>query len=167
MAKVTPPGRRGIRKGPSIPASLPPEHRAFFEQIYAQTNRHVYHVDGWFDNNVAANLAALKLVRNSNAAAAVDFYVAPRDGWVWTIWVLSTAARTAGTLTVNVFKNGAQLGTIGATLDGVNTTYKAIQTPTSENMPFLAGDKLDLRVTTTAAWAPTSADIIAGIEVEV
>jgi hypothetical protein len=160
----TPPGRRGTRKAPSIPAGLPPEYRAFFEQVYAQTSRSIYAIDEWFHNNVQAATTAQQLTRIQNAG--IDGWVAPRDGWVWTLWGKITPARTAGTLTINVFKNGAQLGTLSAVIDGVNTTYKASQAIGTESMPFKAGDQLDIRLTTDGAWAPNTADIIAGIEVE-
>ena len=159
-----PPGRRGTRKGPSIPAGLPPEHRAFFEQVYALTARSIYHVDTWFFNNVLANQNNVQLTRIQTAG--LDQWVAPRDGWIWTLWVKGTPARTGGTLTVVVFKNGARLGQLSAVIDAVNTTYKASQVTNTEAMPFRAGDSLDIRYSTTAGWLPANVDIIAGIEVE-
>src|SRR5579864_645018 len=143
MAKIIQ-GRRGIRKAPSIPVNLPPEQRAFFEQIHALVSRSVYHVDGWYQNNVPANQTAVVLNRSPGIFNA---WLAPRDGWVWTIWVRSTGARTTGTLTVALFKAvgvnpAAQLGTVTAVLDGTNTFFKAAQATTSETLPILSGDLL-------------------------
>jgi len=159
----TPPGRRGTRKAPSIPQGLDPETRTFFEQTYAQSARSIYMVDMWFFNVVGGTTTNQQLTRIQTAG--IDEWICPRDGWVWTLWVKCTPARTAGTLTAKVFKNGAQLGTLTAILDAVNTTYKASQAPTTENMLFKAGDSLDIRYS-TVGWTPTTADIIAGIEVE-
>jgi hypothetical protein len=164
MSIATPPGRRGVRKAPAIPSSLPPEIRSFYEQVYALTARSVYHVDGWFTNNVGGGATNTQMTRIQTAG--IDQWVAPRDGWVWTLWVKSLNARTAGTLTVFVFKNGTKMNNLSAVLDGVNTTYKAAQAPNSETMLFKAGDSLDIRYT-TVGWTPTTADIIAGIEVEI
>jgi hypothetical protein len=158
------PGRRGIRKAPAIPADVPPELKAFFEQVLAYAGRHVYQVDGWYRDNVAASLTNTQLTRLAGTAA--DEWIAPRNGTIRTLWIFSTGARTAGTLTVAVFKNAAQLGVVTAVLDGVNTTYKATQAG-FEDMPFNAGDQLDLRITTTAGWMPVTADVRAGIEVEI
>jgi len=162
MAPV--PGRRGTRKAPSVPSGRNPEEKAFFEQILALTKRVIYHVDGWFQNAVAANQNNVVLALYQGNAPQV--WVAPRDGWVHDLWISVDTPRTAGTLTLAVFKNTVQLGTATAVIDGVNTTYKLTQVD-NRVLPFNAGDKLDLRITTTAGWLPVTANARAGIEVEV
>jgi hypothetical protein len=123
----------------------------------------LYHVDGFFQNAVPANQTNVRLARHGGAAPAV--WIAPRNGWVHDIWVFSDAARTTGTLTLTLFKNGVALGATTAVLNAVNTTYKLTQVDNFV-LPFNPGDQLDLRVT-TATWAPTTANILAGMEVEV
>jgi hypothetical protein len=81
------------------------------------------------------------------------------------VTVKSYAARAGGTLTIKVFKNGAQLGTLTAVLDGANTTFKAT-TQAKDIDTFVAGDELELTVTTDAGWLPVTADIRAAVEVE-
>ncbi len=163
MAAVIP-GRRGARKAPSIPAGLNAEQRAFFEQVQALLKRNIYHVDGWFQNAVAANQAAVIL--NLYQGNAPQVWVAPRDGWIIDIWVSVDAARTAGQLNIYPYKNGTLFGTITAQIDAVNTTYKLTQTPATKALPVNAGDQISLRITTTAAWAPVTANLRAGMEVQ-
>lgn len=158
------PGRRGTRKAPSVPAGFTPEQAAFFEQVLALAKRVVYHLTGWFQNAVAASQTNVILTIYQGNAPQV--WTAPRDGWVRDMWLSVDAARTNGTITLAVFKNGTQLGTVTAVIDGTNTTYKLTQAD-KRVLPFNAGDKLDLRITTTALWAPTTANLRAGIEVEI
>src|SRR3989442_12876991 len=158
------PGRRGTRKAPSVPAGLTPEQQAFFEQTLALAKRVLYHVDGWFQNAVAASQTNVVLTLYQGNAPQV--WIAPRDGWINDLWISVDTPRTAGTLTLSVFKNAVQLGTATAVIDGVNTTYKLTQVD-NRVLPFNAGDKLDLRITTTAGWLPTTANARAGMEVKV
>jgi len=162
MAPV--PGRRGTRKAPSIPAGFTPEQKAFFEAMIATTKRVIYHVDGWFQNAVAASQTNVVLTLYQGNAPQV--WIAPRDGWVHDLWISVDSPRTAGTLTLAVFKNGTQLGVATAVIDGNNPSYDLTQVD-NRVLPFNAGDKLDLRITTTGAWLPTTANLRAGIEVEI
>jgi hypothetical protein len=161
------PGRRGTRKAPSVPAGFTPEQQAFFEQVLALAKRRIYWVGDWLANALAASQTnALMQFQATAASFQPSGWYAPRDGWIRDLWIAIDAARTAGTLTVAPFKNGVQLGTITAVIDGTNTTYKLTQAD-SHVLPFNAGDKLDLRITTTSSWLPVTANAIAGIEVEI
>jgi hypothetical protein len=122
-------------------------------------------VDGFNQDNVAANQVNVELVRALGRCRAV------RPGAVMGLLVTSTLARTAGTLTIKLFKNtglagaaGAQLGAGTVVLDGTNTSRMSLTQLASGN-GFLAGDELYLTVTTDAAWAPTTAGIRCALEV--
>jgi len=158
------PGRRGTRKAPSVPAGFTPEQRAFFEQVLALAKRTIYHIDGFFQNAVAASQT--NVILSLYQGSAVQSWIAPRDGWVKDIWLSLDTARTAGTITLAVFKNGSQLGTITAVIDGsISNTYKLTQAD-NRALPFNAGDKLDLRITTSGTFAPTTVNLRAGMEVQ-
>lgn len=120
--------------------------------------------DGWFQDDVAANQSAVALTRFSNGAAFTTKAFPIRSGSLVAVWVRSSEARTAGTLTVEVFKNGSTTG-LTAVLDGTNTTFK-VTTQAADLDTHVAGDDYDIRITTDASWAPTTADIRAGLEIE-
>jgi hypothetical protein len=98
----------------------------------------------------------------------------PEKGHVTGFFVYSTEARTAGTLTIEVFKNGVQMTSFQynstnppqAVLNASNTTTAAYVALGFMDLQFAKYDLLDLRVTTDGSWAPTTADIRAGISVE-
>lgn len=119
--------------------------------------------DGWYADNVGVGEGPTQMSRFANGTD-VDEVFLPRAGSITGVWVHSDEARTAGTLTVEVYKNGAGVG-LTAVLDGTNTTFKAT-TQAKDTDTFVAGDQLDLRFTTDGSWAPGSADIRAGLEVE-
>lgn len=85
-------------------------------------------------------------------------------GSVLGIAVKSNDARTAGTLTVEVTKNGTGVG-LTAVLDGTNTTSKAT-TQSKDTDAFVAGDNIGIDITTDGSWAPTTADIDCTVEIE-
>jgi len=122
-------------------------------------------VDGWTQDNVTANQTNIELTR------ATGRWRATRAGSVTGLVVTSTLARTAGTLTIKLFKNtglagaaGAQLGTITAVLDGTNTSrLSSIQKTGSAT--FAAGDELFITVTTDSAWTPTTSGIRCALEI--
>lgn len=122
-------------------------------------------IDGWYQDNVAASQTNVELTR------ATGRWVAPRAGSVTAVSVTSTEARTAGTLTVEVYKNTGLSGAAGssvgltAVLDGTNTSRKAT-TQAKDTDTFAAGDELYACITTGGAWAPTTADIRVALEVE-
>jgi pectate lyase-like protein len=120
-------------------------------------------IDGWYQDNVASSQAAVVLLRSAATGIAGSF-VMPRSGSITGIVVKSTAARTNGTLTVEVYKAGSSTG-LTAVLNGTNATFKAT-TQAKDLNTFVAGDELDVRITTDGRWAPTTAGIRASIEIE-
>lgn len=108
---------------------------------------------GFFQDNVAAGQSSVALSNGMSTRG----YCAQVSGSVVSITVKSNAARTAGTLTVEPTINGTGVG-ITAVLDGTNTTSHF--TPQDAGLDtFVAGDNLGAIITTTGAWAPTTADI--------
>lgn len=124
-------------------------------------------IDGWYQDDVTASQSSVALGRVGDAVwAAFDGkWIAPRAGSITGVAVKSNDARTAGTLTVEVTKNGSGTG-LTAVLDGTNTTFKAT-TQAKGSDTFAAGDELGVIITTDGSWAPTTADIRVCIEVEV
>jgi hypothetical protein len=121
-------------------------------------------VDGWWADDVPGTAGPTLMSRFTGLGAAFPTsWVAVRVGSITGVVVKSNAARTAGTLTVEVFKNGAGIG-LTAVLDATNTLTKS-STQAKDTDTFVAGDELDCRVT-SAGWTPTTADIRASIEVE-
>lgn len=108
---------------------------------------------GWLQDNVAASQTAVALIR---AVGHTDV-PAPAAGSIIGIAVHSNAARAAGTLTVDATIGGTSTG-LTALLDGTNTTDDQ-GTDVPGAIPFIAGDLLGVEITTTGAWAPTTADI--------
>jgi hypothetical protein len=119
-------------------------------------------IDGWYRDDAAASLTAVVMSRL--AGTGDNAFIPPRAGSITGICVQSNAARTAGTLTVEVYKGGSATG-LTAVLDGTNTTFKAT-TQAKDLDTFVAGDKLDIRITTDAGWLPVTADIRASMEIE-
>lgn len=122
-------------------------------------------IDGWTQDNVVASQTNVELVRGTGR------FRAARAGSVTAVIVTATEARTAGTLTVTVFKNTGLAGAAGATigltavLDGTNTSRKAT-TQAKDTDTFAAGDELYVVVTTDAGWLPVTSDIRCAIEIE-
>lgn len=118
----------------------------------------------WSQDNVTGTVG--------NTELSGTRWVATRAGRITGVVVKATEARTAGTLTVNVFKNtglsgaaGAAVG-LSATLDGTNTSKKASNTQSVDSaFAFAAGDELYV-VYSTSGWTPTTSDIRVFVEVE-
>lgn len=121
-------------------------------------------IDGWYQDNVTASQTNVELTRSAGRWHAI------RAGSVTGVSVKSTEARTAGTLTVDVFKNTGLSGAAGSslgfalTLDGTATSFNT-SFQTRDQVQFNAGDELYAVVTTTGAWTPTTADIRVEIEI--
>jgi hypothetical protein len=114
----------------------------------------------FFQDNVAASQTAVILSDGVSGRGPISV----RPGSILAIGVRSSEARTAGTLTVEVYKNGAATG-LTAVLDATNTTVK-VTTQARDTDTFIAGDQIAARVTTDASWAPTTADIDVTVEIE-
>lgn len=120
---------------------------------------------GFHRENLAASLTASQLERSLSATldAALPVVVT-HPGSITGISVASTEARTASTATFEVYKNGVATG-LTCVLDGTNTTF-AFGVQAIDLDTFAAGDRLDVRVTTTGTWTPTTADVEAVIVVQ-
>jgi hypothetical protein len=122
-------------------------------------------IDGWIQDNVVASQSAVELTR------AVGRFRAPRAGSLTAVIATVSEARTAGTLTVEVFKNTGLAGASGsgtgltAVLNATNTSRKAT-TQAKDADTFAAGDELFVVVTTDAGWLPVTSDLRVAIEIE-
>ena len=123
--------------------------------------------DLWFQDNVAANQTAVLLGRTDHQAPPAAYpnqLIVGRPGSVTAIWVRLTAAWSAGTLTLTLYKNNVATA-MTVVIDG-SATQNNTTLAVKGTYNFAAYDRLDLRVTTDGAWAPTTADLRGGIEVE-
>jgi len=121
-------------------------------------------------DNVPINQSAVALssVDPPGAAGAVTTAKMDRNGSI--VGILARIrnygdGRTAGTMTLTVFKNGATLTTpLTAILDATNPRYNMNWQGTGvAGATFVSGDTISIRVTTDASWAPTTADIDAWV----
>jgi len=139
------------------------------------TDNHLYvegrgahqNYDVYFEDDVAASQTAAAMTRADHVGSAPDKNIntiqMPRQGSVTAIWVSLSTARTAGTLTITLYKNGAAQA-MTCVIDGSNTTNnRTLAIEGTYN--FVAYDLIDLRITTDGSWAPVTADLRAGIEV--
>ncbi len=120
----------------------------------------------FMQSDVAASqsAAALAVAEVRDAAATADDqnaaggYVMPFPGQVVGVSVRSSAARTAGTLTVDGQVDGTAVG-LTAVLNATNTQSKASLQP-RETDRFAAGAVISAQITTDGSWAPVTADIV-------
>jgi len=112
-----------------------------------------FHQLHFYQDNVAANQTDVALLGPPSTRG----YVASEDGSICALAVRSNAARTAGSFTVEPRINGTKIG-FNVTIDGTNTTVNYDRQDQGID-PFVAGDLIDMVITSTAAWAPTTADI--------
>lgn len=101
-------------------------------------------------------------VRDTAASAddqnAADGYVMPWAGEVIGISVRASAARSAGTLTVEALI-GAAATALTAILNATNTQMKATLQQRGKST-FPANSLIAARITTDGSWAPVTADIV-------
>lgn len=123
-------------------------------------------LDLWYQDNVAAGQTLIDLTRDPGGTTIhTNHWIGVRAGSVTAVGVFSSEARTAGTLTIEVYRNGGVATGLTAVLDGTNTTQK-VTTAAKGSIVFGAQDRLIAKITTTAGWTPTTADIRVAIEVE-
>jgi hypothetical protein len=121
----------------------------------------------WAETNLTASQTALQMDRpnatNLNTTTSEAYM--PYAGSIVGIEVGGSAARTAGTATFEVYKNGAATG-LTAVIDGTNTQYvRTTQVPGTDT--FAAGDYIDVRETTTGTFAPTTSEYVATVWLEI
>lgn len=117
---------------------------------------------GFMQANAAASQSAVAL-DVLGLAGNTEFNM-PDDGSAIGISVASNAARTGGTLTVDVTINGTVTG-LQAVLNAANTQYDQARQNRNADA-FSAGDRLGVKITTDGSWAPETADIVVVVVVE-
>jgi hypothetical protein len=92
------------------------------------------------------------------ATLAVNNVGIPWAGSVVGLCITTSAAATVGTLTATVTVNGTQNAALSAVL-AINTTtnYSVIE---FGGVPFNAGDKIGVVITTGATWNAATADVL-------
>lgn len=114
-----------------------------------------------------ANNQLLVVVDRPNTtvdAITVTEQIIPWEFEVVGIDVVSNAARTAGTLTVDATINGTVTG-LQAALDATNTTRDTGTQPRGTDIGA-AGDRVGVKLT-TSSWTPVTADVTANVYVMV
>lgn len=119
----------------------------------------------WGAENVLAAQTGVTMALLGGSAVLGDRSRLPviRAGCISGIVVRSDEARTAGTLTVEATINGSATG-LTAVLDATNTTVKSTMQAIGADT-LAAGDELGAIWTTSALWAPITADVTVMIEV--
>lgn len=127
-------------------------------------------VDGWSKTDVPANQAATELVRPASR------YQATRAGSITAVMATleNNQARTAGTLTITVWRGTINVATgvrtdittaLTAVIDGTNPVQK-VTLSAKDAIPFNAGDEIFCKYQTDAGWLPVTADLRVSVEVE-
>lgn len=118
-------------------------------------------LSGWGQSNVAASQSAAQLGRYGVTWHAP--LILPFAGSVIGLLAGVSIARTAGSLTVQLYIDGAASG-LEVVIDADSPLAVEDTAPAGEYI-FEAGEKVTVRVTTTADWLPTTADVLVMIEV--
>jgi hypothetical protein len=110
----------------------------------------------WSRVNLAAGQTNLQLDRPNSQilSSTVSEMEVPFAGEIVYMSVGGSNARTNGSATFTVFLNGATTG-FTCVIDGTNTQYHNCS---NSGDTFVAGDVIDVRVTTTGTWSPTNAE---------
>lgn len=116
----------------------------------------------WAQNNVAASQTNVALA--AQVSTSFDTYKALRAGSITGLSTRLTEAVTAGTLTVEVTKNGAGVGLAVVHTNAANQTG-GISTQAAGLDTYVAGDLIGVRLTTNGAFAPITTDLEAMVEV--
>lgn len=116
---------------------------------------------GWAQSGVSAGQTNVTLNRFGVAAQAP--LILPFAASVLSLMVVLTGARTSGTLTVKVYIAGADSG-LAALIDTTGMLYVE-ETAAAGAFSFEAGEQVTLRLTTSAGWAPGTADMMVMVEV--
>ncbi len=116
---------------------------------WTEVNTAASQTDGNMDRVVSSILPA--------GASQVNSIRMPFAGSVRGISVSLSAARSADTLTVTAFVNGASVG-FTCLIDGTNTQRNQCSQATGLDT-FVAGDTLEAKYSTGASFAPTTAEI--------
>lgn len=111
--------------------------------------------------NVAASLPSSQMYRVLAASGVTQAtqlsVVTAYRGSILALALSATENKTGGTATFQVFINGVAVS--GATLTWVDSTSSNQVSFRAGTYPFSAGDKIDVRITTSAGFTPTTADV--------
>ena len=121
------------------------------------------------------NVTALQTdVILSSLSGTQKTIIMPYSGSILAIGVVSNADWTAGTFSVEVFK---QTGTLNASLTNTKSGLAATLDTTNKMRnytvqakdidTFSAGDRIGVMITTSALWTPVTADILVTVIVEI
>jgi hypothetical protein len=102
-------------------------------------------------------LKVLEIDTASDESLNVDEISMPFKGEVVGISYNLSAAGTAGTLGIGVTINGTE---DADTTQSITTAQRGYDTFTRGSVPFNAGDRLGVEITTNGAWDGTSADLL-------
>jgi hypothetical protein len=115
-------------------------------------------ITGFGQGSLAASQTNLQMIRTRQTNTVQRPVVMDRAGSIVGISVDANAVRTGGIATFEVWKNGVATG-LTTTLDATNTqTNFAAQAKDLDT--FVAGDRIDVRMTTDASWTPVTANSI-------
>lgn len=112
----------------------------------------------WLDD-VPTGAAVTAMNTNGSSTKA---YILGRTAKVIGIHLYANIVRTAGTLTLTVYKNGATTGETLTYNSGVFTVNKTFTTPIN----VAESDAISVRYTTDASWAPNTTDISVSLIIE-
>lgn len=91
-------------------------------------------------------------------------YSAQRAGRVRSLTALLTEARTAGTLTIKITKNGTAQTVLNLTIDATATQYDETFGD-QDDLTYAAGDRLGVQVV-SASFTPTTSDAVAILDLD-
>lgn len=114
----------------------------------------------WFVEGLNKNLTAVQLSCFPGATFGVKNWYAPRNGSITAISVNMDHPGTSAPLFA-VYKNGLLL--VSTSVLTGTTHVQSVYAAGLHN--FVAGDYLDVRVTTDGAWGPTHTDVLVTLEV--
>ena len=118
----------------------------------------------WYYNNVAASLTEQKMNVN-NSGSNMQQHLMVFAGSILGITIRTNEARTAGTLTAEVFVDSAGTG-LQVSLDGSHGSYHTV-TQAKDTDACAVQTSVDVRITTDAGWLPVTADIIVDVVLEI
>lgn len=121
--------------------------------------------EGWLYDDVTASLGTTSLKRFGTTEASGYYFVTTRPCYVIAFGGKVTEARTAGTLTIGLWWNGAGPNYI-TTIDGTNTSFARRELVRATTGLIPAGTIFHISISTDASWAPTTSDFIGFIEFE-
>ena len=121
-------------------------------------------LEGWYCDNVPDS-ATDSVISRGNGTITKRVYV-DKDCYIKGVGVASNEARITGTLTIKISPNsGTNFSSIPAVLDSANTT-KQYSAANRGLYTYSAGTYFEILLTTSNDWTPTTADVVAWIELE-